>query len=276
MIRPWCVALFSLFFLLPAAASVAAEQDNAVLIEQAQRYEHGEGVPADPKRAMDLYCRAARDGSADAAYQLGWMLFIGRGVDRDTAAAAHWFTQAAAKGQKQAAAALERFRLAATGAAPLCAADTPPPRPEIAIVAPPEILAMVNRMAPGFGLDPKLVLAVIRAESAFRSDAVSPKNAIGLMQVLPETAARFGVANPFDVKANLTAGMRYLRWLMAYFKGDVTRVLAAYNAGEQRVIDYKGVPPFAETRTYIQRIRTVYAAEHHPFDPRITSGSQVF
>lgn len=276
MIRILRVALCSLFIAAPLAVTHAAGRDNAELIEQAQHYEHGEGVTADPKRAMDLYCQAARDGSADAAYQLGWMLYIGRGVDRDTGAAAHWFTQAAAQGQKQAAAALERFRLTAAGTPPRCAADHPPPRPEIAIVAPPEILAMVNRMAPGFGLDPKLVLAVIRAESAFRSDAVSPKNAIGLMQVLPETAARFGIANPFDVKSNLTAGMRYLRWLMAYFKGDVTRVLAAYNAGEQRVVDYKGVPPFAETQTYIQRIRTVYAAEHHPFDPSITSGSRVF
>jgi len=106
------------------------------------------------------------------------------------------------------------------------------------------------------GVNPDLVAALVRAESAFDPAAVSHKGARGLMQLMPATARRFGVTpvESFDPRRNLEAGTRYLAWLLARFEGDVPRALAAYNAGEGTVDRYGGVPPYRETRTYIRRI----------------------
>jgi soluble lytic murein transglycosylase-like protein len=112
----------------------------------------------------------------------------------------------------------------------------------------------VNRLAPAYGLPPALVRAVIRAESAYDPNAVSPKNAQGIMQLMPDTATRFGVLNPFDPMQNLRGGMSYLRWLFARFGGDVTKTLAAYNAGEGAVDQYGGVPPYRETQDYVAKV----------------------
>ena len=109
--------------------------------------------------------------------------------------------------------------------------------------APAQIEKMVRGMAPEFGLDPNFVLAIMQIESGYRTDAVSPRNAQGLMQLIPDTAERFGVKDPFDAKDNMRGGMRYLRWLLAYFQGDDLLVAAAYNAGEGAVERYRGVPP---------------------------------
>lgn len=105
-------------------------------------------------------------------------------------------------------------------------------------------------------VNPALVAALVRAESAFDSYAVSRKGARGLMQLMPATARRFGLADRqiFDPERNLDAGARYLRWLLERFAGDVVRALAAYNAGEGTVDRYGGVPPFRETRDYIRRV----------------------
>jgi soluble lytic murein transglycosylase-like protein len=107
-------------------------------------------------------------------------------------------------------------------------------------------------------VNPELVAALVRAESAFRPAAVSPKGARGLMQLMPATARRFGLT-PEEVlqpERNLEAGTRYLRWLLDRFSGDVERALAAYNAGEGTVDRYGGVPPYRETRDYLRRIFT--------------------
>jgi hypothetical protein len=105
-------------------------------------------------------------------------------------------------------------------------------------------------------MNPELVAAVIRAESAFDPTAVSPKGARGLMQLMPATAERFGVAldELFEPARNLEAGTGYLDWLTERFDGDLDRVLAAYNAGEGIVDRYDGVPPYRETRQYLRRI----------------------
>ena len=115
-----------------------------------------------------------------------------------------------------------------------------------------------------------MALAIISAESNFDSQAVSPKNAKGLMQLIPETAERFNVTDPFDAKQNVRGGLTYLRWLLAYFEGDLALVAAAYNAGEGTVDRYLGVPPFAETRAYVKRVVDAIGASAHPFDARIT------
>jgi soluble lytic murein transglycosylase-like protein len=134
----------------------------------------------------------------------------------------------------------------------------------------------ILKMAGQFKLDPRLVLAVIQQESSFDPNAQSPKNAQGLMQLIPETAERFGVKNPFDPLENVRGGMSYIRWLLSYFKGDVSLVLAAYNAGEGTIDKYKGVPPFAETLAYVQRIRALYPFDRHPFDAKASAGRVSF
>jgi soluble lytic murein transglycosylase-like protein len=108
------------------------------------------------------------------------------------------------------------------------------------------------------GLDPQLVLAVVGVESAFRPEAVSSKGAQGLMQLMPGTAASLGVDDAFDPEQNLDGGVRHLGALLARYGGDLTRALAAYNAGEGAVARHQGVPPFRETREYVKRVLERY------------------
>jgi soluble lytic murein transglycosylase-like protein len=108
-------------------------------------------------------------------------------------------------------------------------------------------------------LDPALLFSVMQQESSFNPRALSPKGAVGLMQVLPETAARFGVRNPRDPAQNIEAGARYLKFLLNRFNGDGSLALAAYNAGEGNVKKYgQAVPPFRETVRYVAQIRQRY------------------
>lgn len=109
-----------------------------------------------------------------------------------------------------------------------------------------------------FGVDPDLLRAMTRQESSFNPRAVSHKNAQGLMQLIPDTAKRFGVKDPFDPDQNIRGGAQYMRWLLDRFKGDVDKALAGYNAGEGAVDKYKGIPPFRETRDYVKKIRSNY------------------
>jgi soluble lytic murein transglycosylase-like protein len=139
--------------------------------------------------------------------------------------------------------------------------DQPPVRlpPAIPIhAAVPGELA-IDAIARRHGLDPLLVHAVIRAESNFDPRAVSPKGAAGLMQLMPETAQRYGVDNRFDPAQNVDGGVRYLRDLMAMFNGNLSLALAAYNAGEGAVLKYgRRIPPYPESQQYVVRVRSFY------------------
>jgi len=115
----------------------------------------------------------------------------------------------------------------------------------------------VSRASAVTGLDTRLLHAVIAVESDHRREVVSPKGAMGLMQLMPRTAAELGVIDPFDPEENILAGARYLRRLWDRF-GDLTLALAAYNAGPERVEQFGGVPPFAETESYVVQVRRLY------------------
>ena len=125
---------------------------------------------------------------------------------------------------------------------------------------------LILRQARAHGLEPALVKAVIAAESAFNPLAVSHKGAQGLMQLMPLTADGLGVENPFWPEDNVTGGSRYLRAMLDRY-GDVTRALAAYNAGPVAVDRYAGVPPYEETRAYVGRVLHYYRGYHGDFPP---------
>lgn len=113
---------------------------------------------------------------------------------------------------------------------------------------------VVNEASGRYQLDPDLVNSVIKAESGFHVRAVSPKGAQGLMQLMPGTASQLGVPNVFDPRANVEGGTKYLRELMERYNFDIPKALAAYNAGPQRVEQFRGIPPYYETRAYVARI----------------------
>ncbi len=117
---------------------------------------------------------------------------------------------------------------------------------------------VIRAAAERYGVETRLVEAIVQAESAGNPTAVSPKGARGLMQLMPERAALLGVRNSFDPHQNVDGGVRHIRDLLQNFGGDVTLAVAAYNAGEGAVRSYGGVPPFAETREYVRRVRALY------------------
>jgi soluble lytic murein transglycosylase-like protein len=117
---------------------------------------------------------------------------------------------------------------------------------------------VIERYADRYGVDPVLVRAVIQVESDFNPNCVSHKGARGLMQLMPATARRYGVARIHDPEENIRGGIHYLADLLQMFSSDLPRVLAAYNAGENAVARYGGIPPYEETSTYVQRALTVY------------------
>ncbi len=118
-----------------------------------------------------------------------------------------------------------------------------------------EYRSTIEDAAREHGVDPALVRAVIHAESGFNPYARSRKGAMGLMQLMPGTASDMGVRDPWAVQQNIEGGVKYLAMLLAEYKGDITLATAAYNAGPGNVERYRGVPPIAETRTYVQRVR---------------------
>lgn len=269
-----------------ASPESAEERSVRVLLRQeALGYENGEGVERDPVQAAALYCKAARLGDAEAQFNLGWMYANGRGVERSDSTAAFFFHAAAEQGLEQAVRMLANVG-GPPNYVPECMIDRAPPQmaapaaraplPQAEVIpadAPKHIVEIVKRHAPQYQLSPALVLAFIKVESNYDVIALSPKNAKGLMQLIPDTAERFGVSRPYDAEQNIRGGMAYLRWLMAYFEGNVPLVAAAYNAGEGAVNRYRGVPPYAETRAYVNRILARYTRFSHPFDARVSGPS---
>jgi hypothetical protein len=118
--------------------------------------------------------------------------------------------------------------------------------------------AIIDEAANRVGVDPRLVRAVIQVESAFQASARSRKGAMGLMQLMPETARRFAVADPYDPGSNVDAGVRHLKTLLERF--ELSLALAAYNAGEAAVERFRGIPPYAETQSYVRQVLQILGA----------------
>jgi len=121
-------------------------------------------------------------------------------------------------------------------------------------VNPAEYDQLISNCAAKYGVNPCLIKAVIHAESGYNPNAVSKKGASGLMQLMPGTARSLKVSNSFDPKDNVEGGVKYLRFLLDTFRGDVSLAVAAYNAGLNKVAKYGGIPPYNETRTYVNRV----------------------
>jgi len=151
---------------------------------------------------------------------------------------------------------VQGFEPDATVPTPVAVAPAPPPVP-VAAAAPPTPQELADAAADKYGLPRKLIQSVVKAESGYQTNAVSPKGAIGLMQLMPGTAAELGV-DPNDPVQNVDAGARYLRDLLLKYDGKLWNALAAYNAGPGAVDKYNGVPPYAETINYVKRIDSDY------------------
>lgn len=260
-----------------ACAASAAAADR--LLTRAAEQERTRAFAA----AAESYCEAARLGAAQALYRLGTMYGFGLGVERDNQVSASLLALAAEQGHEGAKRLLAPLTTD-TKRLPECITDPEGARrralekalPDPAANAGPakrKIVELVRRLAPKYAVDPRLALTLIAVESDFNAAALSPKNAAGLMQLIPDTAERFRVRDAFDPEQNIRGGLAYLRWLLAYFRGDVALAAAAYNAGEGAVDRYRGIPPYAETRDYVRRVLDLYRLERHPFNSAITDPS---
>lgn len=227
-------------------------------------------------RAIALFCHAAAKGEATAAYQIGSAYMRGDGVSKNTRIAASWYTKAARLGHAKSRKILAILPKPKSRN-PRCPARYASRSLDGSVVNLPRrdppnwALDLARDAGLRHGVDPGLILAVISAESGFNHRAVSPKGARGLMQLMPATARRLGVKNSFDKAQNINGGTAYLSELMTRYSGDLVLTLAAYNAGENAVARYDGVPPYAETKGYIRRIAGMY----RPVADAIKAGQKV-
>ena len=232
------------------------------LLEQAWSVEFGQDGIRHPALAITLYCMAGRLGSAEAYFRAGLLV---RRSARDAASAARaatLFANAARLGHAAAVEELDENSVIQIEDVACGGRDAwrhfagfkldrhiealPGARQRHA-----HLLRSLSRQ---YGIPPRLALAVALVESNFHAQALSPKEAMGIMQLIPETAARFAVLDPYDPEQNMRGGLAYLRWLKRRFDGDLVLMVAAYNAGEGAVERYGGVPPYAETRDYVLRV----------------------
>lgn len=239
------------------------------------------------------YCEASRLGSIEAQYRLGMLYRFGKGVPSNQTYAAALFSQASSQGHAEALNMLDTIKLSASELPPCVTGEVLPERPvvtepviagdtsgidrRIAVLPNTKrwIIDLVDAIAAKHQIDPKLVLAIIAVESNFDAKARSPKDAMGLMQLIPDTADRFNIANAYDAAQNIKGGIRYLRWLLSYYQGNVAFAAAAYNSGEKTVDRYKGVPPYPETRNYVKRVLDLYRQQSHPYEDGLVKPSPI-
>lgn len=211
------------------------------------------------------YCAlAAESRDPDAQFAMGWFYSIGKGVEVNHDVAARFFSLAAIQGHRDARVWLDQEPGDALQAKlPVCMQNQGQSSAEVIFRTRGPVYELVKKHAPAYGVDIELAMAVIAVESGFNPKATSRKKAQGLMQLLPETQARFHVKDAYDPEQNIKGGLSYLRWLINYFDGDVERVVAAYNAGEHAVARHQGIPPYPETRDYVKRVARYYKKKYH-------------
>ena len=264
------------------------------LLERASALDNNSNDDELSWKAANLYCEAARYGSAEAVYRLGMLYAFGRGVPANKNYAANLFGIASVHGHFEAQKMLETIEIK-TNDTPPCVAEAvlpehAPARTKVGKLTKVDspaidayidglpknkrwVVDLVQTIADWHKVDSKLVLSIITAESNFKVAAASNKDAQGLMQLIPATAERFNVKNAFNASQNIKGGVKYLRWLLSYFRGDVALSVAAYNAGEGAVDKYHGVPPYAETKAYVKKVMALYQSPRHDFDASLTGAS---
>ncbi len=258
--------LFACVVLLAAAAraqTAELEAPRAVAaLEQGLAAEMGVGLRRNARLAISLYCDAAVTGSAEGFFRIGRILARGPVHLRNPALANAYLAQAVQMGHHVA---IDYF----DETVPFAPLDGDCSKLELGAVTEPfdldgylsglspakrRIAELIRRHAAGYGIDVRVALAIALAESNLNAEAVSPKNAQGVMQLIPGTQARFGVTRPFDAESNIKGGLAYLKWLKARFDGDWELIAAAYNAGEGAVEKHGGIPPYRETQGYVKRV----------------------
>ncbi|WP_051305026.1 lytic transglycosylase domain-containing protein [Chitinilyticum litopenaei] len=254
--------------LAPVAALCMASTESAweTQLPRLQKLER-----SDPWEAARAYCEAARHGIVEAQYRLGMQYAFGMGVPENRAQAASLFSLASEQGHAEAHSMLETIRLSSTELPPCMLAEVAPeripPGPGLRTdrLSPSQrqIVQIITQLAIWHDVDPQLAVSIAMIESGLNPRAVSPKSAAGIMQLMPATAERFNVKDSFNVSQNVRGGVRYLRWLIDRFDGNIELVAAGYNAGEKAVERYKGVPPYAETRNYVAKLRKLYPSTVH-------------
>lgn len=234
-------------------------------LEQGLAAETGVGLKRNLRLAIKLYCDAAIMGSAEAFFRIGRVFARGPSYARNPALANAYLAQAVQLGHHGAI----NYFDETVPFMPLagdCSALDPGDATEVAEAfdlegylsalspAKRQIADLIRRHAAHYDIDVRVALAIALAESNLNATAVSPKNAQGVMQLIPDTQERFGVTRPFDPESNIKGGLAYLKWLKARFDGDWLLIAAAYNAGEGAVDRYGGIPPYAETEAYVKRV----------------------
>ena len=230
-----------------------------------------------------LYCKASRLGSIEAQFRLAMLYAYGKGIPKNRAYAATLFSIASRQGHQEASNMLEIINFSSEILPPCLEGNSDPehlPWVDVATASQStEIDRYISKLpkekkwaldlafttAEWYNLDPKLVVSIIAIESGFNEQAKSNANAMGMMQLIPATAKRFNVKNAFNAAQNIKGGVRYLRWLINYYLGDIELAVAAYNAGEKAVDRYKGIPPYKETRDYVRKFKSLYQAKFHPY-----------
>ena len=258
-------------------------------LSQAIKYEDS-GTNNGYWQAAKLYCKASRLGVIEAQYRLGVLYAFGKGVPKNRDYAATLFAIASQQGHPQATEMLEAIHFTSEVAPPCITQAVDPEKissksdDDVKVGEIDQYLArlpkqqkwvidLVNTTSEWYQVDPKLILSIIAIESGFNKMATSNAKAMGLMQLIPATADRFNVKNAYDTVQNIKGGVRYLSWLLNYYSGDVTLVVAAYNAGERAVDRYKGVPPYKETIEYVKKFKKLYTLEQHPYHQKTINKS---
>jgi soluble lytic murein transglycosylase-like protein len=263
-------AILVLLFIVADACCAGDWLDNSLqrgLLLKASHLER-----SNPWQAAQLYCVGAREGSTEAQFRLAMLFAFGQGVPEDRAIAASLLAIAAQQGHLQAMNMLETIRYSAEKLPACVLTRVDPPH---AFHSNPQFFAkndslsdklanlpksrrwlvdMIKSIAQWHDVDPQLALSIVSVESNFQTHAQSTAHAMGLMQLIPATAQRFNVKDAFDASENVKGGVRYLRWLLDRYRGNIELVAAAYNAGEGAVDKYNGIPPYKETQDYVKRV----------------------